>query len=1040
MTSTQPTVQRAPSATSQRKKLAAEAARKPKVVYPTTLQPDALDRVPTMSIADSALLQATLTQSRHTWTHTAFTRFIPEPPARGAGGKKYASELTPVGSSTVCIGPHMFLDTKFFAVFNPSPPPPPSFTPSQPASNASTPSSTAPTTPTVGSPQSSSLVATLIPGSTPIPERVIDSIKAQLSDDAVVEGAAIVATPDMSMDVDTDTPSGSIAGTVTNVEVEQGVTALSSTSTAPTKDEQSSNVQLKAEPVEKPRTPSRPTTPTSTGTKVRVPSSRPQRPKHQVAFEFRENPGVRWLFPHESSLELANSESGEAVKIFASFWLPTMEEARPSTAAGGTVSGPGSTSIPTMVPGPGQATTVVILQASMELWEGLQQSISDPATTYRHMMEKMKHIPPRVYVQYNLPIDFPDEQLHLMGFKKLPDHHVVPLTTLEPPKRKADAAMEQQAAAAAAKAKKAKADEALATSAKAGANSKKNTGAVNAPTSTSTNSSGQKQCAYCGVTSTPTWRRGPGGPHTLCNACGVKWRQGKIFIDPADKTAPVKARPPAPSPTPAPAPAPVPKPPPTPSTPTVIPTTTSSVPVMPSESLTTTAEAAARMHQGSLKVGSDEADRILQDQEMDARPVSKTSVRRNATGSKKQGQSTAGENASKTTDGEKASAGRKRGANKATTPVAAGPKMVPITQIGEPSKLAVKSAANTKKEKEKGKEKEKTKTKDSAAQKEKAKALDKGATGASESAKPAAGTAGSSTSDSSLKDASARISATASPIASSASNTPTSVSSASSTKSATTTTPKVAAAKATHNKTDTPTASKAATKAKPAAAGAITPSATTAKTPSPTTAAAKLSLLKSLASSVPRYQVSHPPAVATSSVADGGLSLYATKNLYTNNTATFPLHFPTISIAFGPNNAYYMYPNCAVVLFENHFQIKLIHAGERTDIDVWKEGIEGTEFQVVDVGDGESMIIMRAVLRQQLARFDKELLNPDKNEISIVFRFRERLDGGGPPVKPLLEHWLATEIPVAVPPGAKSATTATGVALTGTGLSHPPPP
>lgn len=106
----------------------------------------------------------------------------------------------------------------------------------------------------------------------------------------------------------------------------------------------------------------------------------------------------------------------------------------------------------------------------------------------------------------------------------------------------------------------------------------------------------------------------------------------------------------------------------------------------------------------------------------------------------------------------------------------------------------------------------------------------------------------------------------------------------------------------------------------------------------------------------------------SSSSADDGLSLYATKNLYTNNTATFPLHFPTISIGFGPNNAYYTYPNCAVILFENHFQIKLIQGGERTEIDVWKEGIEGTEFQVVDVGDGESMIVMKALLRQYLTR------------------------------------------------------------------------
>jgi len=31
------------------------------------------------------------------------------------------------------------------------------------------------------------------------------------------------------------------------------------------------------------------------------------------------------------------------------------------------------------------------------------------------------------------------------------------------------------------------------------------------------------QCAICGVTKTPEWRRGPAGDHTLCNACGLQY-------------------------------------------------------------------------------------------------------------------------------------------------------------------------------------------------------------------------------------------------------------------------------------------------------------------------------------------------------------------------------------------------------------------------------------------------------------------------------------------------------------------------------------
>lgn len=38
-----------------------------------------------------------------------------------------------------------------------------------------------------------------------------------------------------------------------------------------------------------------------------------------------------------------------------------------------------------------------------------------------------------------------------------------------------------------------------------------------------------KKCLYCGSKSTPMWRRGPQGAGTLCNACGVKWKHGKIL-------------------------------------------------------------------------------------------------------------------------------------------------------------------------------------------------------------------------------------------------------------------------------------------------------------------------------------------------------------------------------------------------------------------------------------------------------------------------------------------------------------------------------
>ena len=38
-----------------------------------------------------------------------------------------------------------------------------------------------------------------------------------------------------------------------------------------------------------------------------------------------------------------------------------------------------------------------------------------------------------------------------------------------------------------------------------------------------TSSLNQHICVQCGRTESPEWRRGPNGPKTLCNACGLRW-------------------------------------------------------------------------------------------------------------------------------------------------------------------------------------------------------------------------------------------------------------------------------------------------------------------------------------------------------------------------------------------------------------------------------------------------------------------------------------------------------------------------------------
>ena len=41
-----------------------------------------------------------------------------------------------------------------------------------------------------------------------------------------------------------------------------------------------------------------------------------------------------------------------------------------------------------------------------------------------------------------------------------------------------------------------------------------------------------RKCLNCFCTSTPMWRRGPDGTASLCNACGVKFKAGKLQLSP----------------------------------------------------------------------------------------------------------------------------------------------------------------------------------------------------------------------------------------------------------------------------------------------------------------------------------------------------------------------------------------------------------------------------------------------------------------------------------------------------------------------------
>ncbi|KAM0942876.1 putative transcription factor C2C2-GATA family [Dioscorea sansibarensis] len=46
---------------------------------------------------------------------------------------------------------------------------------------------------------------------------------------------------------------------------------------------------------------------------------------------------------------------------------------------------------------------------------------------------------------------------------------------------------------------------------------------------TAAGASGERRCSHCGAQKTPQWRAGPMGAKTLCNACGVRFKSGRLL-------------------------------------------------------------------------------------------------------------------------------------------------------------------------------------------------------------------------------------------------------------------------------------------------------------------------------------------------------------------------------------------------------------------------------------------------------------------------------------------------------------------------------
>lgn len=257
--------------------------------------------------------------------------------------------------------------------------------------------------------------------------------------------------------------------------------------------------------------------------------------RHEVLLEFKETKNDKWLFPKDAILEALSMS--EPYDVIASFYLPQNEETSGSSKQH-------------------QPVTMHMTSITQPMLDALKKATNDVTTVFKSMTAKVNKQPNRVYLQYCLPCDYPEDLLEAIGQKVAKLDGTTIVDNIAPPKekkRKLDKEKEKDTdieidiedtkdneinvmdyvEPATKKQKSRNGEGSKGTSRASGSTPKKAKTvpdiAPATPVTTSGSSGGNKRCAYCFCKSTPMWRRGPDGAGTLCNACGVKWKQGKIL-------------------------------------------------------------------------------------------------------------------------------------------------------------------------------------------------------------------------------------------------------------------------------------------------------------------------------------------------------------------------------------------------------------------------------------------------------------------------------------------------------------------------------
>ncbi|KAI8384562.1 uncharacterized protein BYT42DRAFT_265865 [Radiomyces spectabilis] len=431
----------------------------------------------------NATLLLSLLQSRLNWANSVFVKYRADnvqQPRRTNNSRKKWPNMRFLGTCTLQLGPHRFSDVQFFEAIRKE------------------------------SWLDLAKAADLLPKQASVPENGKPSSATTDPPSADTEKPS---------EKPSENPTAATSATAATTEAMQtdadGKKEESSASDASKSSETAASSELQES--------------STNGTLKTLPDGAAELTFSDVVMEFKETTNERFLFPKDMILELTSMEA--PFELLASFLLPLDPapatyfelDAKEKIARWGSRSNlelikehAATAAIPPLKSESmdlettdSYAANIRMIGVNGEILKALVANVTNPDIVRQQMMSKMEKLPVRSYLNYATQDEETDRNIDEMLHKIYTAPEIISGPVLAEKKR-------NEILNAVNLGKRPRPEE--------GVNE-----VVPKAKHTHVKDDGLRKCVYCSTKHTAMWRPGPAGHGTLCNGCGLLWRQGKIL-------------------------------------------------------------------------------------------------------------------------------------------------------------------------------------------------------------------------------------------------------------------------------------------------------------------------------------------------------------------------------------------------------------------------------------------------------------------------------------------------------------------------------